>query len=114
RRTYDTLPFGPQAQTLYLSRENAALMARRKKLTQDLMALLGRGEKLENLDDFICSEDYLEAISSGRVSLDDLTLMFSIDGAQLYEHKASDCWIYIWVIFELGADKRYKKRYVFP
>ena len=28
--------------------------------------------------------------------------MFSIDGAQLYCSKTSDCWMYIWVIFNLN------------
>lgn len=37
-----------------------------------------------------------------------------MDGAQLYAHKASDCWIYIWVIMDLSPDERYKKRHVIP
>jgi Transposase family tnp2 len=40
--------------------------------------------------------------------------MLSLDGAQLYEHKASDCWIYIWVIFNHAPDARYKKKHVLP
>lgn len=40
--------------------------------------------------------------------------MLSIDGAQLYAHKASDFWIYIWVIMDLAPDERYKKRHVLP
>jgi hypothetical protein len=40
--------------------------------------------------------------------------MLSLDGAQLYEHKASDCWIYIWVIFDHAPDTRYKKKHVLP
>lgn len=114
RRTYDTLPFGGQAQTMYLSRESAARMARRKAAAKRLLEALGIGAEILSLDDFFCSDDYLDALGSGKISIDDLTLMLSIDGAQLYEHKASDCWIYIWVIFELGPDQRYKKRYVFP
>ena len=40
--------------------------------------------------------------------------MLSIDGAQLYAHKMSDCWIYLWVIMDLSPDDRYKKRHVLP
>ncbi len=40
--------------------------------------------------------------------------MFSMDGAQLYKGKKSDCWIYIWIILNLSPDRRYKKRYVVP
>lgn len=37
-----------------------------------------------------------------------------MDGAQLYEHKASNCWIYIWLLIDVAPDKRYKKRYILP
>ena len=40
--------------------------------------------------------------------------MLSIDGAQLYEHKESNCWIYIWILVDLGPDKRYKIRNILP
>jgi len=40
--------------------------------------------------------------------------MFSIDGAQLYAHKASDCWIYIWVIMDFSPEVHYKKDFVIP
>ena len=34
--------------------------------------------------------------------------MLSMDGAQLYQSKKSDCWIYIWILVDLGPDKCYK------
>jgi hypothetical protein len=40
--------------------------------------------------------------------------MFLIDRAQLYKSKQSDCWIYIWVIFDHAPDNQYKKKYVLP
>lgn len=40
--------------------------------------------------------------------------MFSIDGAQLYAHKASDVWIWIWVLLDLPPELRFKKEYVIP
>ena len=43
-----------------------------------------------------------------------MCLMFSIDGAQLYTLKVSDCWIYIWIVLERAPDQRYKKKYVLP
>jgi hypothetical protein len=30
--------------------------------------------------------------------------MLSLDGAQLYAHKASHCWIYIWIIFDIDPE----------
>ncbi|KAF7321196.1 hypothetical protein HMN09_00208100 [Mycena chlorophos] len=43
-----------------------------------------------------------------------MVLMFSMDGAQLYRNKVSECWMYIWIIFDRSPDQRYKKRYVLP
>ena len=40
--------------------------------------------------------------------------MLSIDGAQIYQSKQSDCWIYICVAHDLAPDKHYKKKYVLP
>jgi len=40
--------------------------------------------------------------------------MFSIDGAQLYQNKKSNCWICIWILLDLGPDKRYKIRNILP
>ena len=40
--------------------------------------------------------------------------MLSVDGAQLYAHKMSDCWICIWIIFDHSPDMRYKKGQVLP
>lgn len=43
-----------------------------------------------------------------------MLLIISIDGAQLYESKSSDCWIYIWIVIEHSPDQRYKKKNVLP
>jgi hypothetical protein len=40
--------------------------------------------------------------------------MFPIDGPQLYHNKASDCWIYIWVIMDHTPGIHYKKHYILP
>ncbi|KIO11941.1 hypothetical protein M404DRAFT_48044, partial [Pisolithus tinctorius Marx 270] len=44
----------------------------------------------------------------------DIVLSVLLDGAQLYESKQSDCWLYIWIILNLSPDKRYKKTHVLP
>ena len=41
-----------------------------------------------------------------------MVLLLSIDGAQLYQSKHSDCWIYIWVILDHAPDMCYKKKYI--
>ncbi|KIK72792.1 hypothetical protein PAXRUDRAFT_21576, partial [Paxillus rubicundulus Ve08.2h10] len=57
---------------------------------------------------------YLDAVRNEKIGLDDMLLIFSIDGAQLYKSKLSDCWIYIWIVLEHSPDERYKKKYVLP
>ena len=38
----------------------------------------------------------------------------SLDGAQLYNNKHSDCWMYIWIILNLPLDKCYLKVNILP
>jgi len=64
--------------------------------------------------DFFDGSDYLDAVGDGNIMSEDVVLMFSIDGAQLYRNKASDCWIYVWVIMDHAPGIRYKKRYILP
>ncbi|KIO11149.1 hypothetical protein M404DRAFT_128014 [Pisolithus tinctorius Marx 270] len=65
-------------------------------------------------DDFCKGSDYLEAVEQGDIKPDDIVLMISLNGAQLYESKESDCWIYIWTVMNHAPDKCYKKCYVLP
>ncbi|RDX45513.1 hypothetical protein OH76DRAFT_1304198, partial [Lentinus brumalis] len=60
------------------------------------------------------SKDFMDAVDDKIINPDDMLLMFSIDSAQLYKSKASDCYIYIWVLFDMSPKLRYKKRYVLP
>ena len=58
--------------------------------------------------------DYLGAVLNGDIKPQDIVLMVSLDGAQLYDSKESDCWIYIWIIVNLPPDKCYRKLHVCP
>ena len=66
------------------------------------------------VNDVYCSQDYVDAVRDGQISQSDTVLMLSLDGAQLYSHKASDVWIGIWVNLDLPPELRYKKRFVTP
>jgi len=72
------------------------------------------GGLIDVYDDFCKGTNYLEAVQRGDIKPNDIVLMISLDGAQLYESKESDCWIYIWVVMNHSPDKRYKKRYMLP
>ena len=90
-------------------------MAYRWEKTEEL--LQGRADPNDPpdiLDDILCGEAYLDLIDKGEVGEYDTVLMLSIDGAQLYKSKKSDCWIYIWILVNLAPDKCYKVRNILP
>ncbi|KAJ3516244.1 hypothetical protein NMY22_g14258 [Coprinellus aureogranulatus] len=120
RQTFYTIPIGTQVQALWRNRESAKLMSYRKEKTREMMDFITREDdgsvslNIEVFDDYVCGSDYLTAVLDGRISDDDMVLVLSADGAQLYKNKGSDCWIYIWVIMDLPPGARYKKRHVIP
>ena len=63
---------------------------------------------LNEYSDVLHGMDFIEAFQDGRIGEDDIVLMFSIDGAQLYAKKLSACWIYIWVLLNLSPARHYK------
>ena len=63
--------------------------------------------------DVLHSTDLIDVFEDRCIKDDDIVLMFSIDGAQLYTKKVSTCWIYIWVLFNLPPSLRYKKSFMF-
>ncbi|KIK15072.1 hypothetical protein PISMIDRAFT_16793 [Pisolithus microcarpus 441] len=88
-------------------------------IAPQLQSLWRHPEKLQNnnglvdtYDDVFCGYSYLSAVAQNKIQPDDTLLMISIDGAQLYDSKESDCWIYIWIVLELSPDHRYRKKHV--
>ena len=63
-------------------------------------------------EDVYCSSTVLKAAKRGDLTSDNTLLILSIDGAQLFESKPLDCWIYIWVLLDLAPDLHYKTRYL--
>jgi hypothetical protein len=110
---FHTIPLGPQLQALWRDPESANRVQYCERCTREILEELERNHgHIESYDDFFHGSDYLEAVRDGRIDSNSMVLMLSFDGAQLYQSKASDCWIYIWVLFDLPPDLRYKKRYV--
>ena len=112
RRTFSTFPLGPQIQILQSSPDTARLMRHRREVTRGLAATRNA---IEEYNDLFQGSEYLEEVFTRRNITDsDVVLMLSIDGAQLYASKSSDCWFLIWVVFDLPPEFRYKKRFVLP
>lgn len=72
------------------------------------------GGSIDTYDDFVMGSDYLNAVLEGKISENDIILMISMDGAQLYQTKVSDCWLYIWIVMDHAPDVKYKKKHVLP
>ena len=112
-RVFHTIPIGPLLQALWSSEESAKRMKYRAEETQRLFASLSKnGGRIPVYEDYIHGADYIKAAKN--IDDHDTVLLLSIDGAQLYASKQSDCWIYIWVIMDLSPDLRYKKSHVLP
>jgi hypothetical protein len=106
QRQFDTIPIGPQLQVLWRSPECANLMRHCLHRTNEILGhrdLQGHVD-IQCYDDIYVGLDYLKAVDAGFINPNDMTLMLSIDGAQLYHNKQSDCTIFIWVIFDLRPD----------
>jgi len=106
RKQFTTFPVGPQIQARWKHPDTAKKMLYRQMWTRDG----GTGD----YDDILSGTAYLDAVENGNIKGYNTVLMFSIDGAQLYRDKKSECWIYIWILLELAPDERYKVRNILP
>ena len=115
RKVFTTFPVGPQLQARWKSPRTAEKMSYRWRKTQELRREHGGSTDVpEVYDDVLSGDAYLSAVEDGSIGEYDTVLMFSIDGAQLYQSKKSNCWIYIWILLDLGLDERYKIRNLLP
>ncbi|EIW85749.1 hypothetical protein CONPUDRAFT_30432, partial [Coniophora puteana RWD-64-598 SS2] len=116
RQTYMSYSLGHQIQAQWLQADSAARTRYRAQQTAWLNDQLkdGNTAPFEIYDDITKSLEYLRGLEENKFSVDDTILMLSIDGAQLYAQKQSDCWIFIWVIYDHSPKSRYKKCYVLP
>ena len=115
RKRFHTIPIGPQLQALWRTVDGARSIRYRSRRTMEIIAQIQRDNGLPpKYDDIYCGRDYLDAVNRGDITSNDMALLFSIDGAQLYQNKQSDCWIAIWVILDHAPHGRYKKKHVLP
>lgn len=112
---FHTILLGPVLQALWRNASSAKKFYHRRWKTWEIIReLLRNSGNLSSYDDFYYGSAYLENVRSGKIQDNDIVLMLSIDGAQLYAHKTSDCWIYIWIIMDFSPEERYMKRHVIP
>ncbi|KIO06840.1 hypothetical protein M404DRAFT_138489, partial [Pisolithus tinctorius Marx 270] len=100
-QTFTTIPIGPQLQALYRHKDSAIDMDYLHRRTQEILRQLQETGSIPVIDDVVMGWDYLGAVLDGDIKPNDIVLMVSIDGAQLYDSKELDCWIYIWIILHV-------------
>lgn len=111
RRRFLTLPVGPSLQAMYRSPEGADAMGYRNRVTSQISQEIDEsGLGILIMKDLLYGSEYNEAVRRGDITDNDIVLLLSVDGAQLYAMKQSSCWIYIWIVMELAPDMRYKKK----
>ena len=113
RKAFTTFALGPQIQARWRNAQTAQGMSYRRNKTQEELSL-DRDADDYTYDDIFCGSDYLEAVENGDINDHDAVVMLSIDGAQLYRNKKSDCWMYIWIVLDLAPEQRYKIRNILP
>lgn len=115
QRIFNTIPIGPQLQALKRDLRKAIALRYRVLHTLAVLSELEVNDGvLKSYSDFFDSSQYLDAVEEGLIQEDDIVLMLSLDGAQLFMSKQSDCWVCIWVVLDHSPDTRYKKGQVLP
>ena len=115
QQIFNTIPIGLQLQALKRNKNKAMALHYRTLHTEALLSELDDNKNLpKSYSNFFDGSQYLKAISEGLIEDNDIVLMLSLDGAQLFMSKQSDCWICIWVVFDHSPDVCYKKPSVLP
>ncbi|KAF9034266.1 hypothetical protein BJ165DRAFT_1417414 [Panaeolus papilionaceus] len=108
RKTFCTLPLGPQIQALRRSPDRAIAME--YQYDQFCKRQENRNDNMP-YDDIQSGSDVQELFETIGLTPNDTTLIFSLDGAQLYQNKQSDTWIAIWILPNYSPKIRYRKKY---
>ncbi len=111
-----TIPLGPQLQALRRSASGAEQLRYRDCKTASYLKSYDEAISAGELvyDDIFTGADFLALADSLNLTINDITVSFSIDGAQLYQNKKSDTWIAIWIINDYNPSVRFRKKHVLP
>ncbi|KIK91404.1 hypothetical protein PAXRUDRAFT_149576 [Paxillus rubicundulus Ve08.2h10] len=111
-KKFTTIPLGPQLQAQFCDPHSAHAMHYLYEHTQEIIMHLRETGEIPVIDDIAMGLHYLSPVLDGDIKENDIFLMVSLNGVQLYEHKDSDCWMYVWIIVNLAPDQRYQKIHV--
>ena len=116
RKQMCTIPLGPQLQALRRSVHGGTSMEYLEKKINEVKEMnLGLEDELDAVyDDIFCGEDIQKLAEKLKLTSDDTTVIFSLDGAQLYQNKKSDMWIAVWIVVNYDPKTRYRSKRVIP
>jgi hypothetical protein len=69
---------------------------------------------IQDYNDICCGSEYLDLVKSGQISDNDMLLVLSMDGAQLYWNKESDTWFSIATLVDFTPEICHMKERVLP
>jgi hypothetical protein len=92
---FHTIPIGPQIQVLYCTPESAKYAHYLREERLCVLSEIHSKGCLAEYSDTLHGTDLIGVFEDGHIEEDNIVLMFSINGAQLYAKKVSTCWIYI-------------------
>jgi len=115
RQQMITIPLGPQIQALCRSSEGATAMRYQDQKIRELIGMQ-EDERAQDFvyDDIFSGSELLDLFKKSELGPQDITVSFSLDGAQLYQNKKSDTWIAIWIINDYHPTLRYKRKHILP
>ncbi|KAF9226849.1 hypothetical protein BS17DRAFT_794279 [Gyrodon lividus] len=111
---FTTITLATQLQAWFHHPQSAKRVRYLHECMQQIFQHLRENGEIPVIDDIAMGWDFLGAVLDGDIKQDDIVVMLLLDGAQLYQSKELDFWIYIWVILNMSPDKRYKKINVDP
>ena len=109
------IPIGLVIQALYLSEGTTDDMHYLECIMEKILKdIKQNGGKVKQYDNTACGMHNLHAWQIGQIKKGNVLLQISLDSAQLYRDKESDCWIFIYIIHNLSPDLHYRKWFVIP
>ena len=84
------------------------------KKTKDILQAFDEDDTAATNNDIFSGSDFLDLHEKLNLMEGNMTVMFSLDRAQLYQNEKLDTWIGIWIILDHNLNTRYKKKHVLP
>lgn len=112
-RNFQTFPLRPQIQALFRNPVSAKKLQYQCELTEKIIEELKQtGGKPRIYEDILHGFEYIQAVLKEDIKDNSIVFMSGMDGAQLYQHKNSDCWVYNFILLEYAPEFHYMKKHV--